>query len=439
MTQLARDHQTARTPERDDASAAEPHHAGPHAGPHAAHPPHLQHHFDTSEQQFEASKFGMWLFLATEFLFFGGLFVLYAVVRGNNPEIFLYGSQFLSTKLGALNTVVLILSSLTMALAVYYAQVNNRRGLVAMLALTLLGGAMFMGVKYVEYAEKFEKNLVWGAAFYDDPHPAPPDTMVAAVDVPAVGGDPAVGQTLWMSTCLACHGRAGEGMHGQAFDMRDSAFVTEKTDQELLAFIKQGRMPFDPLNRTGIQMPPRGGNPLLKDDDLLNIIAYIRTFEPAPPIGNAEATAANETAELEPGAVADAVELDMPLLKSSIPHPPDAPAGLVRFWDDRATLASLERRVVRFDEPPLAKMPDPRHDPDRPARAHVFFNIYFLMTGLHGIHVLVGMGVIGVLLVLSTRGAFGSAYYTPVELTGLYWHVVDIIWIFLFPLFYLIH
>jgi cytochrome c oxidase subunit 3 len=78
-------------------------------------------------------------------------------------------------------------------------------------------------------------------------------------------------------------------------------------------------------------------------------------------------------------------------------------------------------------------------DPEMPANTHQFFAIYYLMTGLHGIHVLIGVGVIGWLLWGSLKGRYGSDYYTPVDLVGLYWHVVDLVWIFLFPLFYLIH
>jgi hypothetical protein len=78
-------------------------------------------------------------------------------------------------------------------------------------------------------------------------------------------------------------------------------------------------------------------------------------------------------------------------------------------------------------------------DPAMPVNTHQFFAIYYIMTGLHGIHVVIGIGVIGWLLVGALRGRFSSNYYTPVDLVGLYWHVVDLVWIFLFPLFYLIH
>ncbi len=99
-----------------------------------------------------------------------------------------------------------------------------------------------------------------------------------------------------------------------------------------------------------------------------------------------------------------------------------------------AVEAEVESSEIAHDEHPLHPMQD-RHRPDN---AHMFFNIYFMMTGLHGIHVLVGVIVITWLIIKAARGQFSAAYFTPVDLGGLYWHVVDLIWIFLFPLFYLI-
>ena len=134
--------------------------------------PQLSHHFDTMSQQYEAAKLGMWLFLATEVLLFGGLFCLYAVLRGVHPEIFDYGSQFLDIGWGTINTAVLIISSLTMAMAVWCAQSGHQRGLVVFLALTLVCATDFLGVKIIEYSHKFHDNLVWGVRFYEDPHEA---------------------------------------------------------------------------------------------------------------------------------------------------------------------------------------------------------------------------------------------------------------------------
>src|SRR6476620_11380385 len=120
-----------------------------HNGHH--HDPHLAHHFDTPEQQFASGKLGMWVFLATELLMFGGLFCAYSVYRHNHPEIFEFGHQYLDKKLGAINTIVLITSSLTMAWGVRAAQMGRNKVLAFCLILTLLGGAGFMCIKTIEY------------------------------------------------------------------------------------------------------------------------------------------------------------------------------------------------------------------------------------------------------------------------------------------------
>ena len=105
-------------------------------------PDFLAHHFDTPRKQFEAAKLGMWLFLATEVLLFGGLFCVYAIFRGNHPEMFEYASQFLDTRWGVTNTAVLLISSMTMALAVTAAQRGQQRQLIALLLATFMGGGL---------------------------------------------------------------------------------------------------------------------------------------------------------------------------------------------------------------------------------------------------------------------------------------------------------
>ncbi len=217
-----------------------------HAGGHDthAHNPNLQHHFYSMEQQLEASTLGMWLFLVTEVMFFGGMFLIYLIYRVLYPEAWVLGSNHLDVAMGALNTGVLICSSLTMALAVRAAQTSDRSGQIRYLILTMFFGSIFLIVKYFEYAEKFEHHLVPGAHF------------------------------------------------------------------------------------------------------------------------------------------------DMSL--------------------------------------PLAN------------QQQLFFSIYFMMTGIHAIHMVVGIGLMLVILAMAWRGRFSAEYYTPVEMSGLYWHFVDIVWIFLFPLLYLL-
>jgi len=208
----------------------------------------LAHHFDTVAQQRESVSLGMWLFLVTEILFFGGLFVCYLVYRSQYPEAFIAGSHHLDITLGALNTGVLIASSLTMALAVHAGQLGQGKRIIAFLLLTMVLGSVFLGVKGIEYHHKFEEHLFPGPAFHLEAHDA-----------------------------------------------------------------------------------------------------------------------------------------------------------------------GVEATHVRL-----------------------FFSLYFCMTALHATHMVVGIGILAWLVVMAARGRFGPGNVNALETTGLYWHFVDIVWIYLFPLLYLI-
>jgi cytochrome c oxidase subunit 3 len=220
--------------------------SGSHATGHVAHdaPPQLRHHFVDMAAQKEASALGMWIFLVTEVLFFGGMFTAYVIYRAQYTRAFEGASNLLDLKLGAFNTVVLILSSLTMALAVWASGQGRRNLIIAYLSATILLGGVFLGVKAVEYTQKFVHHEVPG------PH-----------------------------------------------------FIV--------------------------------------------------------------------------------------------------PEGL-------------------------------------PRQSELFFSLYFCMTGLHALHMVVGIGLLLWLILKARRGAFTARYNTPVDLVGLYWHFVDIVWIFLFPLLYLL-
>jgi cytochrome c oxidase subunit III len=209
-----------------------------------AEPSAVAHQFDDIAQQHDAGQLGMWTFLVTEIMFFGGMIIAYIVYRSFYPEAFAAGSHHLDITLGCINTVVLIGSSLTMAMAVYAAQIEQRSTLVLYLLATLGLGLIFLGIKTVEYTGKFESQLVPGPGFH---------------------------------------------------------------------------------------------------------------FE---------------------GAHAKHVEL--------------------------------------------------------------FFSLYFVMTGMHALHMMIGMGLLGVFAWQAKGGRFSATYNAPIEFLGLYWHFVDIVWIFLFPLFYLL-
>jgi cytochrome c oxidase subunit 3 len=301
------------------------------------HPDHLQHHFDTPEQQFDSGKLGMWLFLATEILLFGGLFCAYAVYRANHPEVFIWGHEFLDKRLGGINTVILLCSSLTMAWSVRAAQLGQRKLLVLLLSLTLLGGFGFMGIKYVEYKAKWEHGLLWAGAF--------------GYGAPEEG-----------------HGEEQGGA---------KAVVPEEPGVE-------GEAVVEGAGQTGEEATVPGGPP-------------------------GEAAPADEPATESQVFVPE---------RTTIPPPAAAPAG----------------RAVETTQ-------GETHDAhaEAPQNAQTFFTIYFMMTGLHGLHVIAGLLAIAWVLRKALRGAFGPSYFTPVDLVGLYWHLVDLIWIFLFPLLYLIH
>src|SRR5919112_473927 len=122
----------------------------------------LQHHFENMEQQREAGTLGMWVFLVTEIMFFGGMFLAYTLYRSRYPAAFASASNHLDITLGALNTGVLILSTFTMAMAVYFTQVGKQRPQVLCLVMTLLLGLTFLGVKAKEYYDKYEDHLIPG-------------------------------------------------------------------------------------------------------------------------------------------------------------------------------------------------------------------------------------------------------------------------------------
>lgn len=318
------------------------------------HPPHLAHHFETPKQQFESGKLGMWVFLATEILMFGGLFCAYAIYRGNHQDVFLYGYGALNKYWGATNTVVLLASSLTMAWGVRAAQKGQQKLLLAMLIATFMGGVGFMCIKTVEYKAKWDHHLFPGtmnAFYYKNGAPAYPDKLehaIAYIDGQNTGG------------------------HGDGHD------------------------------------------------------------EHADPDAAAEAHAQATAAEIHSAVVIPAA-FGAPADVSLIPHP----------------AAPTETGVLdsAIDNAGVTVMPHAGHtqrtwtslSPEEQGRVHIFFSIYFLMTGLHGLHVLIGMAVIAWLILKAAKGTFGKEYFTPVDIGGLYWHLVDLIWIFLFPLLYLIH
>src|SRR5215468_6332332 len=161
------EHTSDAHPEGTKAPAPPVHGHESHGHDHGhGHNPNLAHHFDTPQQQFDAGKLGIWLFLLTEVLFFAGLFCAYTVYRAMRPEVFVYAHYFLDTRLGALNTCVLLLSSLTAAWAVRNAQLRQHSMLQLNIVITIACACTFMVVKYFEYSHKFHDGLLWGPNFH---------------------------------------------------------------------------------------------------------------------------------------------------------------------------------------------------------------------------------------------------------------------------------
>jgi cytochrome c oxidase subunit 3 len=241
------------------------------------HHPALAHQFDSMEQQQDASTFGMWVFLLTEIMMFGGLFTAYLIYRLKYYPAFVAGSTSISVSWGFANTLVLIASSFTMAMTVWAAQNGKRKTQVWLLLATMALGAAFLGVKAKEYYDKWDECHIPGHVI------------------------------------------------GKGFNT--------------------------------------WGGCDAKDPRLGNIAEEIGKRDPNSPEGAAV-------------------------------------------------------QIARQTE--------------------IFFSFYFLMTGLHAFHMVIGLGLLTWLTLRAQSGEFGPAYYTPIELGGLYWHFVDIVWIFLFPLLYLI-
>ena len=215
------------------------------------HNPFLAHHFQSMEQQEESSVLGMWLFLAQEIMFFGGLFLAYAVMRAKHFDAWVTGSHSLDVSIGAINTIILLLSSFSVAMAVYYTQTGKKRQMISCLFITMGLGIAFLVIKwFFEYMPKISAGVFPGSAW-----------------APEYGA--------------------------------------------LAAFPEQGNL-------------------------------------------------------------------------------------------------------------------------------QLFFYLYYVMTGMHALHMIVGFGILAVLIVMAYKDKFGPRYFMPVMLFGLYWHFVDIVWVFLFPLFYLV-
>lgn len=341
--------------------------------------PFQAHHFDDPEQQFDSGKLGMWLFLVTEVLFFSGMFCAYALYRNRNPEVWEFSSQFLNASLGAFNTVVLLFSSLTMAWGVRCAQLRQRTGLVVCLALTLGCASIFLGVKAVEYTHKWDLGLLPAGAYETQ------SLAAAAHQIVSIGS---LDISVWLyRLCIIPMMFVVGFVIWFAYTMGTG----KKRESEISGSLLATALCFFVGVGIGLafQSAEEGDH------------------------GSGHDTAAHSTETVDD-------------------HDSSSESDHDSGGTHTAALASVEPEELSLPGAPTDASIDQR------GGAGLFFSIYYCMTGVHAIHILAGMAVLTWLLVRATKDHFNEEYFGPVDYVGLYWHIVDLIWIYLFPLLYLI-
>jgi cytochrome c oxidase subunit 3 len=364
------------------------------------HPSFLAHHFDTPEQQFDSGKLGIWLFLVTEILFFSGMFCAYAIFRMLNPDVFEGCSQFLNTKLGAINTGVLLFSSLTMALAVRCAQTENHKGLTAMLSATLSCAMIFLGVKAIEYSHKWGMGLLppkW--YFYTEANPHPPGQPNYLAYLCAPFAIALIGVVIWLLVSIV----KGNKFHTAIAKPLSVVCLSFFLGVGLGAILESG----------GSDSHADAGHAEHAGHDADDHVAAVEVV--SEPVGLDEESVLERlaTEQTNSGLISElaARERQADLAGSAI---------VAEYDPEKGAISTIEQNVMTK------------------RRAGVFFSIYYCMTGVHAIHILGGIAVLIWLLVRSIRKDFNRHYFGPVDYVGLYWHLVDLIWIYLFPLLYLI-
>ncbi len=370
------------------------------------HPSFLAHHFDTPEQQYDSGKLGIWLFLVTEVLFFSGMFCAYAIFRSMRPDVFEGCSQFLNTKLGAINTGVLLFSSLTMAWAVRCSQVEDHKGLTGMLAATLSCAMIFLGVKAIEYSHKWGMGLLpAGLYFYDPGNPHPPGQPNYLAYLCAPFALALIGVVIWLVVSFVKGNKFQVAVAKPLSVVCLSFFlgvglgvILESGDPEAHGGDHALHMPLDELVGEHLAAEVVVADELDADESLNPDFMLQRRLA-------SEATNSGLQSELA------ALERQSILAGGGIVMDNDQVTGAI---------SKIEENVLTARQ------------------AGVFFSIYYCMTGIHAIHILGGIAVLVWLLVRSVRKDFNRQYFGPVDYVGLYWHLVDLIWIYLFPLLYLI-
>jgi len=350
----------------------------------------------------------MGLFLAFAVILFGTILTGYALLRVNEPGAFTWAPSLLDRKLGLATAALLVVACLAALAALRFALAAKAGPARGLLGFALLAGAAVLVVRVIELPSTsrragFLPKRTEGVATVK--HGAPAETHI---------GDAANGKRVFLGTCAACHAPDGSGVKGQGQNLRDSAFLKDKTDEQALAFVKTGRQPFDPDSKLHLSMPARGGNPSLSDASLLDAIAYVRELEKQAATVVRVATTA-VAAPMAPTTSPDqpqVIDGELWLPHSILPASQTGPAGSVR-----ATVV----------------LQKPGAEGHAVSNVRRFFSLLLFVNGLHALYLLFGQ-VLGLwLLVSATRGGVPKL---SLAMAAAYWVVISAIGLVLLPAFY---
>ena len=382
-------------------AVADTHSHDHHDDHHHDHGEFIAHHFDSPEQQFDSGKLGIWLFLVTEVLFFSGLFVAYTLYRNHHPEIFDQAHVYLNKYLGGLNTIVLLFSSLTMALGVRSAQLGKNKSCGIYVLITMVCATMFLGVKAVEYSHKWDMGILVRSAF-DFTYTHPEQTMISGFS-----------DYLVMLSAIPLLLLVGFAIASVIFRLTDKA-VWSKFWMGMTITVAGY---FIGVLIGYVFMAAKIGE------------AKHASIEPDRPIALYAMTQHDDDhAKAEDGHAGHADADDHG-------HDDHEKSGHDGHDQDHAHAQGDHGHGEHGDG-----HGDEHHGeiPEFDRNVGTFFSIYYCMTGLHAIHIIAGIIALGWLYWRSINNHWRSDYFGPVDYVGLYWHLVDLIWIYLFPLLYLI-
>jgi cytochrome c oxidase subunit 3 len=406
--------------------------------------PFIQHHYDDAQHQFDSGKLGIWLFLAQEVLFFSALFVAYILYRVHHPEIYSYAHKWLDVKMGAINTAVLIFSSLTAAWAVRAAQLNQRKLLIACIAVTIGCACTFLVVKYIEYSHKVHEHILFGRYF--DPCVSPGGSELLTKHNDCKGTKSTVTWSVDQQGQIdLLNGNAVSGcMEASKLDQEPhEPGIQAECHVFEVKRAKNGKGEWAETGRREIpnRCPEEG---IAEIESGKHETAKFPCWKPAvQPAVCRPVVVANKPPSMQFGVLVEYgdeeergedIAIDA---KCENAKPEAPPADIFATPQEHAQVGERAIKPVHqltvHEEHELESLGPP------PEHTNMFLSVYFAMTGLHGVHVLFGVFVFIWLLIRAIKGQFNDKYFGPIDFAALYWHIVDLIWIFLFPLLYLIH